>query len=43
MNILGHEMDPSDVTTIIKKRPKNDELHRVVRKIYREKVTKNQK
>lgn len=35
MNKLGHEMDPSDVTTIIKKRSKNDELYRVVRKFYR--------
>ena len=40
---MGREMSPSDVTSIIKKRPKDDELHRVVRKFYREKVSRVKK
>ncbi|MBU5213584.1 hypothetical protein [Heyndrickxia oleronia] len=40
MNKLGHEMSPSDVTAVIKKRPNNDELHRMVRKFYKNKLKK---
>ena len=43
LNKMGREMSPSDVTSIIKKRPKDDELHRVVRKFYREKVSRVKK
>lgn len=40
MNHLGYEISPSDVTTVIKKRPNNDELHRMVRKFYKNKLKK---
>jgi|UPI0003A3E172 hypothetical protein len=35
MNQLGNEIGPSDVTAIHRKRSKDDELHRVVRKSYK--------
>jgi hypothetical protein len=35
MNQLGYEIGQSDVTAILMKRLKDDELHRVVRKFYK--------
>ncbi len=35
MNQLGYEIGPSDVTVILRKRFKDDELHSVVRKFYK--------
>lgn len=40
MNQLGYEIGPSDVTSVIKKRPNNDEQHRIVRKFYKNKLKK---